>query len=60
MARLSEQEVRQVRRMLAQGFSMGMVARAFHVSPDATFDIAHKRTWRWLADDDVCLETKAA
>jgi hypothetical protein len=52
MARLTEHEVREIRQMLAAGYTMGMVARAYAVSPDAIFDIAHGRTWRWMADED--------
>lgn len=58
-ARLNEHEVAQARRMPALGFSPGAIARAFNVSADAIYDVAHGRTCRWLTDEDIP-DTKAA
>lgn len=57
-ARLTEAQVRTIRTLLAQGWSDAAVARAFTVSPDAIFDIRHRRCWAWLPWEDEPLEIK--
>lgn len=46
--RLTEQDVHEVRRLLASGWTRADVARRFGVSKHAVVDIDLGRTWAWL------------
>lgn len=48
-AQLTEDDVREIRRLRAAGVSQQVAARQLGVSPSAVKDIDHRRTWRWLS-----------
>jgi len=49
MARLTESDVRAIRKLRAAGVLQRVVAAQFAVTETTVNDIANSRTWRWLA-----------
>lgn len=45
LAKLTEQNVREIKRLLANGESLSSVARRFHVDVSTIFNIKHGKTW---------------
>ena len=49
-SKLTEDQVREIRRLLKAGQSLGELAKRFGVSRTAIRNIGNGRKWRWLAD----------
>ena len=49
-SKLTEDQVREIRRLLKAGKSLGELAKRFGVSRTAIRNIGNGRKWRWLAD----------
>lgn len=47
-ARLTEEEVRDVRKMLSCGLHPKDIAKQYGVSPETILGIKHRRNWAWL------------
>lgn len=50
--KLTEADVRAVRRALREGQSQSALARSLGVSPTTLSAIAHNKTWAWLPDEN--------
>ena len=49
-SKLTEDQVREIRRLLKAGQSLAELAKRFGVSRTAIRNIGNGRKWRWLAD----------
>ena len=49
-SKLTEDQVREIRRLLKAGQSLAKLAKRFGVSRTAIRNIGNGRKWRWLAD----------
>jgi hypothetical protein len=45
-AKVTEQDVREIRQLLSQGSEMPPLARRFNLSKQSIYRIAHRRSWR--------------
>jgi hypothetical protein len=54
--RLTEQQVREIRRLHREGVGLREIARRYNVTHSPIRMIVHGRTWRWVSDPEIKLD----